>query len=394
MAQEQEGKQVEEALLLPTASTGPGRPNKHALANLRGALEQGGAKGSSTSSAALSAVLSLDSGFARRQHTADRHTTMNTFSSQQHSQEQLLRFDSSDPNHSLGLRSRSGFRIRSVTTSQSSSSCRPLPPPPAPKRRPDPSPPPQDSSSCPSLLLHESPPLDSDGSFFEHAPREDGGRATGSEVLYSPAHPQVVRLNTVPYLLQKLLGSGASANVFRVELLIPRGTAVRLLDSETAGEEPRVCPRPEVDEQGRLVLDLVPPPGRRRGPPKPQNDALHDALHDAEVDDALHDAEVDEAAVRKTSGLAEEEEPWTEQDVDDSVLITSGLSYALKVVDLPANAPDKAMELRAVHAYEISLLGMLGGVSSGIVEIFDSEVRFLCWAPSRASWRYSTRRES
>lgn len=45
--------------------------------------------------------------------------------------------------------------------------------------------------------------------------------------IYSCEDPSVITLGGIPYLVQKKLGTGASAEVHQVELLIPRFTTLR-----------------------------------------------------------------------------------------------------------------------------------------------------------------------
>ena len=138
---------------------------------------------------------------------------------------------------------------------------------------------------------------------------------TTSTDLLSCEHPAVVSLNGVPYFVHEKLGSGGSAEVFCVELLVPRFTAARRRDDGDL----------EINESGAVLLDIV----------------------DPRLD---------------------------ENDIDDDDLIPSGVRYALKVVALPTDSVKKARELRAIHAHEISLLGMFRECD-GVVRIYDSEVR-------------------
>ena len=259
--------------------------------------------------------------------------------------------------------------------------------------------------------------------------------ASANVLFYTCDDPAVLTLNDVPYLVHEKLGCGASADVYRVELLIPRFTKLKF------GEDGD----PVLDENFRLVVEIVgeedcktedgagddadedgageggveddaekqpsgilpnSPPRRRSAPSSKDRD--QSGLRQFQVDQEKRcvsstqrepEAERSSSVIlggrghgRATSAdttrdpdcaasdggsapeLRDPPAPRTEADIDDSQLVPSGASYALKIVHLPADSPDQTEQLRALHAYEISLLSQLRNCK-GIVHIYDSEVR-------------------
>ena len=124
----------------------------------------------------------------------------------------------------------------------------------------------------------------------------------------------------LPFLIGEKLGSGASASVYRVDLLIPRFTTLALTGDGRL---------PDLDDQNGLILNVL---------------------------------------------------PKYDENLSDSVAIEyikSGLVYALKVVHLSSVAPSKAAERRAIVEYEIRLLEQLRSslhTRSLCVRIFGSEI--------------------
>ena len=124
-----------------------------------------------------------------------------------------------------------------------------------------------------------------------------------------------------PFLIGEKLGSGASASVHRVDLLIPRFTILALTGDGRL---------PDLDDESGPSLNVLP-----------------------EYEENLSDS----AAIE---------------------YIKSGLVYALKVVHLSSDASSKTAERRAILEYEISLLEKLRSsphTESLCVRIFGSEVR-------------------
>ena len=261
--------------------------------------------------------------------------------------------------------------------------------------------------------------------------------ASANVLFYTCDDPAVLTLNDVPYLVHEKLGCGASADVYRVELLIPRFTRLKF------GEDGE----PVLDENFRLVVEIVgeedktgnengaggdadedgtgeegveddaekkpsgtspnSPPCRRSTPsskdrdqsglrqfqPDQEKRCVSSTQREPEAERsssvilgggrrgraAVADATRDRDCAACSDGgtatdLHDERGPRTEADIDDSQLVPSGASYALKIVHLPADSPDQTEQLRALHAYEISLLSQLRECE-GIVHIYDSEVR-------------------
>ena len=135
--------------------------------------------------------------------------------------------------------------------------------------------------------------------------------------VYDVADDGVVMVCGACYLMGERLGAGAFGTVHSVEMLIPYGTEFLLQEN---GE-------PTVDEESNILLRII---------------------SDVET-----------------------------SDVDLNKLVRSGLCYALKIVPLPADNATKAEERRALHAYEIWLLGQLkrDDLRDHVVQIIDSEVR-------------------
>ena len=205
----------------------------------------------------------------------------------------------------------------------------PLQPPPAPARKPTRHPDSKhDELEDPPSLTLVTPDIP--------------GTSTGAPPLtasegatYSLRDDCVTCLHSVPYLIHEPLGKGASADVYRVELLIPQHTTLR----RKCGGSTRATPADLViDGEGLVVVDMV----------RSQEAFL--------------------------AGVV------TEDDLDaENNLIGSGVCFALKIVHLPVGEEGRRETLRAVHEYEVSLLGQLQKCE-GIVTIFDSEVR--SWAGS------------
>lgn len=137
---------------------------------------------------------------------------------------------------------------------------------------------------------------------LEHSLPHPPGRPHG---LYSFIDPRVIPIGDVPYLVHDKIGTGAFAEVMRVELLVPRYTELIVSQPWTEGED-----------------------GHRRPPVRLR---------------------------RSLPGC----EDLSDEDVNDDELVRSGAYFALKILRLPSDNRAKAAELRDVHAYEISLLGQL-----------------------------------
>lgn len=269
-------------------------------------------------------------------------------------------------------------------------------------------------------LLSDDPHSSAEDSREHHTSsiREEG---EGQNALfYTFTDPSVLTINDVPYIIQQHLGSGASAEVFRVEVLVPFGTRLRLKEDD----------QPEVDGEGRLLveavasmagvassasggstsLELVPkedeagshlPCRKQLSASCPIAIAVCGRAGDKDLLSGPGergylpgDAEQEAAQTAGTETLPskpttkaddsqsiEEDRPSTAETVydtiDDSKLIPSGASYALKIVQFgtgeSVSERERARELQALHAYEIGLLAQLKGCG-GIVEIYDSEV--------------------